>query len=225
MDATGGWVVMLFVDRHDAGRRLAERLMGWKAEDPVVVGLPRGGIPVAAEVARALGAPLDVLVVRKLGCPWQPELGLGAIGEGGIRVVNEELVAALRIPPQVLEEVARREGGELARRVARYRGGRPPVPVDDRTVILVDDGIATGFTARAGAQVLRRRGARRVILAAPVAPPEAVDELREAADEVVVLETPTGFGAIGAWYLDFTQTTDDEVAQLLAGSTAKQANA
>ncbi len=205
-----------FVDRHEAGRRLAEALQGSRSEDPVVLGLPRGGVPVAAEVASALHAPLDVLVVRKLGCPWQPELGVGAIGEAGIRVVNAPLVERLEISKGQLDEIAAREADELARRVRRFRGDRPPVPVEGRTVILVDDGLATGFTARAGIEVLRRRGAHRVILAVPVAPRDALEEIRALADEVVVLEIPAYFFAIGEFYVDFGQTSDEEVADLLA---------
>ncbi|MGZ5213390.1 MAG: alpha/beta fold hydrolase [Actinomycetota bacterium] len=207
---------MTFIDRHEAGRRLAAALLGYGSEDPIVLGLPRGGVPVAAEVAGALHAPLDVLVVRKLGCPWQPELGVGAVGETGIRVINAPLVEMLGISEEQLDEVAVRESAEVMRRVRRYRGDRPSVSVKDRTAILVDDGLATGFTARAGIQVLRLRGARRVILAVPVAPRESLEEMRALADEVVVLETPASFFAIGEFYVDFTQTSDEEVADLLA---------
>ncbi|MGH2655565.1 MAG: phosphoribosyltransferase family protein [Actinomycetota bacterium] len=207
---------MPFADRRDAGSKLAAVLEPFRSEDPVVVGLPRGGVPVAAEVAMALDAPLDVLVVRKLGCPWQPELGVGAVGEDGIRVVNNDLVALLGIASEDLEAVAQREEAEVARRLERYRAERPAVPVRGRTVILVDDGLATGFTARAGIEVLRLRGAKRVVVAVPVAPPAAVQEIRSLADDVVVLESPAAFLAIGAWYRDFTQTTDEDVARLLA---------
>ena len=207
---------MAFRDRVDAGRQLAERLAEYRDEPIVVVALPRGGVPVAAEVARALRAPLDVLVVRKLGCPWQPELGMGAIAEGDITVLNEDLVARLGVDEAAIRTVADRERAELERRIRRYRGDRPPVPVEGRTAILVDDGIATGSTARAAVDVLRRRGASRVVLAAPVAPREAVAALGHAADEVVTVETPRLFMAIGQFYDDFSQTTDDEVADLLA---------
>lgn len=207
---------MTFADRHEAGRRLAEALLGSLSEHPVVLGLPRGGVPVAAEIASALRAPLDVLVVRKLGCPWQPELGVGAIGEAGIRVVNEPLVELLGISEGQLDEVAGREAEELARRIRRFRGDRPPVAVQGRTVILVDDGLATGFTARAGIEVLRRRGARRIILAVPVAPRETLEEMRTLADEVVALDTPVHFFAIGEFYADFAQTSDEEVVDLMA---------
>jgi putative phosphoribosyl transferase len=210
-------MTMAFRDRVDAGRQLAERLAEYRDEPVVVVvALPRGGVPVAAEVARALRAPLDVLVVRKLGCPWQPELGMGAIAEGDITVLNEDLIARLGVDDAAIRTVADRERAELERRIRRYRGERPPVPVEGRTAILVDDGIATGSTARAAVDVLRRRGASRVVLAAPVAPREAVATLGHAADEVVTVETPLLFMAIGQFYDDFSQTTDDEVADLLA---------
>jgi putative phosphoribosyl transferase len=207
---------MPFANRRDAGRQLAVHLSNLKEYTPVVLGLPRGGVPVAAEIAARLRAPLDVLVVRKVGCPWQPELGMGAIGEGGVRVLNQNLIAQLGITDEEVEAVASREQAEVERRVRAYRAGRPPVPVTGRTVIVVDDGLATGFTARAAIQMVRRLGAARVVLAVPVAPPDAVEALREIADEVVCLETPTWFLAIGAWYQDFRQTTDEEVQHLLA---------
>jgi putative phosphoribosyl transferase len=211
----------MFVDRHEAGERLAEVLLGFASEDPVVLGLPRGGVPVAAEVASALRAPLDVLVVRKLGCPWQPELGVGAIGEGGVRVVNGPLVEMLKISQEQLDQIAAREEREVARRVHRFRGDRLPVGVEGRTVIVVDDGLATGFTARAGIEVVRHLGARRVVLAVPVAPRETLEQLRAVADEAVALETPDPFFGIGQFYLDFAQTSDEEVTDLLArGATA-----
>jgi predicted phosphoribosyltransferase/dienelactone hydrolase len=208
---------MSFRDRADAGRKLAERLEVFRPERPVVVGLPRGGVPVAAEVARVLDAPLDVLVVRKLGHPAHRELGLGAIGEGGALVLNRGLIDQLRVAPVALQRVKAQEERELARRVARYRGDRPRLAVDGRTVILVDDGLATGFTARAAVEVLRHAGARRVVLAVPVAPVATADELRAVADEVVCLDTPTAFDAIGRWYDDFRQVGDAEVIRLLAG--------
>lgn len=207
---------MPFVNRREAGRRLADELARHSLERPVVIALPRGGVPVAAEVAARLGAPLDVLVVRKLGCPWQPELGMGAIGEGDVRVLNDYLIARLQITPEHVEAAIAAEQAEVRRRVRRYRGDRTPLPVQGRTVILVDDGLATGFTARAGIEMLRRRGATRVVLAVPVAPDRTVQELRSLADDVVCLETPSFFMAIGEWYADFRQTTDEEVAHLLA---------
>jgi putative phosphoribosyl transferase len=190
-------------------------LTGHAAAKPIVVGLPRGGVPVAAEVASRLRAPLDIVVVRKLGCPWQPELGIGALAEGGVRVLNRTLVDELCIGPSDLEKVIGREQEEVDRRVRRYRQEGSPIPVDDRVVILVDDGLATGYTARAAIESIRRRGASRVILAVPVASQESASALRDAADEVVALSTPPWFFAIGEFYEDFSQTTDEEVVALL----------
>jgi putative phosphoribosyl transferase len=206
----------VFRDRREAGELLAERLRRFAASDPIVLGLPRGGVPVAAEVARALGAPLDVLVVRKLGCPWQPELAVGAIGEGGIRIVEDRVVAEVGLDAAELEHLTTREGQELERRVRRFRGDRPPFDLQGRTVIVVDDGIATGATARAGLEIARRRGAATVVLAVPVAPPTTVRELERIADEVVCLHQPAAFWAVGQFYADFSQTPDAEVARLLA---------
>jgi putative phosphoribosyl transferase len=206
---------MSFVDRVDAGRRLGERLGHLRAEAPVVVGLPRGGVPVAFEVARALGAPLDVIVVRKLGVPFQPELAMGAIGEGGVRVLNDEIVRLARVKPGELAHVEARERVELERRVRRFRGDRPRVPLAGRTVVVVDDGIATGSTARAACRVARAHGAARVVLAVPVAPTEWTARIGAAADEFVCLTTPEPFWSVGQWYRDFGQTSDDEVATLL----------
>jgi putative phosphoribosyl transferase len=211
---------MRFVNRRDAGRRLGMVLGHLAAERPIVVGLPRGGVPVAYEVAQALAAPLDVLVVRKLGCPWQPELGVGALGEGGIRLLNEPLLRSTGMTEVELEAVARGEGAEVERRVRRYRAGREPVPVAGRTVIVVDDGLATGFTARAGVEILRCRGAARIVLAVPVAPADTIEELQTVVDEVVCLHAPSTLGAIGWFYDDFAQTSDVEVAQLLATAPA-----
>ena len=207
---------MRFANRREAGRRLGASLEHLAVEQPVVVGLPRGGMPVAFEVAQALKAPLDVLVVRKLGCPWQPELGVGALGEGGIRLLNEPLMRSAGVSRTALTKVIRHEDAELQRRVQRYRGDRGPTPVAGRTVIVVDDGIATGYTARAGIEVLRHRGAQRVVLAVPVAPADVLAELRTVADEVVCTYIPRSFGAIGRFYEDFAQTSDEDVASLLA---------
>jgi putative phosphoribosyl transferase len=219
--------VALFRDRQDAGRRLAERLAPLRDHDPVVVGLPRGGVPVAFEVATALGVPLDVVVVRKLGVPVQPELAMGAIGEEGVLVLNSELVGALGLARDEVEAVVAREEAELGRRVRLFRGERPPVPVRGRTVILVDDGIATGSTALAAARVLRERGARRVVLAVPVGPPDAARRFRSAVDDFVCLEAPEWFFAVGGCYKRFGQTTDEEVRDLLerahAGAAASRA--
>lgn len=211
---------MPFLDRADAGRRLAGALLKLRGQDVVVLGLPRGGVPVAAEVARALHAPLDVVVVRKLGVPVQPELGMGAIGEDGVRVINPEVVRMARVDPGQIAAVEDRERAELHRRAQRFRGERPPVPVAGKTAIVVDDGIATGSTARAACQVTRARGAARVVLAVPVAPPLAASSLADDADEVICVETPEYFSAIGEWYADFAQTSDEEVTSLLGARDA-----
>ncbi len=213
---------MAFRDRSEAGRLLAHQLAGPRRlpAPPVVLGLPRGGVPVGYEIARVLGAPLDVLVVRKLGHPAQPELGLGAIGEDGVRVINEQLVSQLRLRPGALDAIARREAVELRRRVLAYRGGRPRVPVVDRVVVIVDDGLATGFTARAGVEMLRRAGAGRVVLAVPVAPPPTVEALASVTDDLVCLVQPAGFSGIGEWYDDFHQVSDHEVCRLLVAAAS-----
>ncbi len=211
---------MPFMDRRDAGRRLAERLMFLRGDDAVVLGLPRGGVPVAFEVAQALGAPLDVIVVRKLGVPSQPELAMGAIGEGGVRVVNDEVFRLAGVSPSEMAEVEQREQAELDRRARCYRGSRPRVPLDGRTALVVDDGIATGSTARAACQVARAQGAALVVLAVPVAPSSTVRDLGRDA-HVVCVETPRHLSAIGQFYRDFTQTSDDEVARLLDESARR----
>lgn len=211
---------MPFRDRADAGRRLAARL-GHLGCDVVVVGLPRGGVPVAAEVARALGAPLDVVVVRKLGVPWQPELAMGAVGEDGVTVLDARVLGATRLDEADVERVARRERREVERRVARFRGGRARVPVEGRTVVVVDDGVATGSTARAACRVVRALGARRVVLAVPVAPRGWEQRLGDDVDELVALETPEGFEAIGQFYADFAQTPDADVLRHLADAAAR----
>jgi len=206
---------MSFLDRSDAGRRLANRMLHLRGADVVVLGLPRGGVPVAAEVARALGAPLDVILVRKLGVPVQPELGMGAIGEGGVRIINSEVVAIAHVTDAEIAAVERRERAELDRRARRFRGDRRRTPLAGRTAVIIDDGIATGSTARAACQVARAQGAVRVVLAVPVAPPSARSALAADADEVICLETPGHFLAIGEWYRDFSQTSDQEVVSLL----------
>jgi uncharacterized protein (TIGR00369 family) len=213
---TGGkGIIMRFRNRSDAGRRLASRLQFLRGEDVVVLGLPRGGVPVAAEVARALGAPLDVILVRKLGVPAQPELGLGAIGESGARVINLEVVRYAHVSEEQIAQVEAKERAELQRRAQRFRGDAPHEPLAGRTAIIVDDGIATGSTARAACQVARALGAAAVMLAVPVAPPSADRALRGDADEVICLEMPDRFLAIGEWYEDFAQTSDEEVVALL----------
>jgi putative phosphoribosyl transferase len=209
-----------FINRADAGRRLARQLPSLRREDPVVLGLPRGGVPVAFEVAKALRAPLDVLVVRKLGVPFQPELAMGAIGEGGVRVINTDVVRSAQISDADIAAVEDRERAELQQRVRRLRTGTPRVPLADRTVIIVDDGIATGSTVRAACRVARAQHARKVVLAAPVGSAQAVKSLRRDADEVVCLEVPALFFAIGQWYEDFTQTSDEQVVDLLRRAAA-----
>ncbi len=206
---------MRFRDRIDAGRQLGERLLDLGLRDPVLIGLPRGGVVVAAEAARLLGAPLDVVVVRKLGAPGRPELGIGAIGEDAVRALNQELIDLLGVTENELAAVEARESEELARRVVAYRGDRNPLAVEGRTVVVIDDGLATGYTARAALRVLRNRRAARLILAVPVSARDTANALRQEADEVVVLEAPFGFGAVGQWYADFRQTSDNEVVGLL----------
>jgi putative phosphoribosyl transferase len=207
-----------FHDRDEAGRSLGTRLLPFRASSPVILGIPRGGLPVAAEVARALVAPLDVLVVRKLGVPWHPELGFGAIGEGGAKVIDADVISMAGLGPSDTQRVIREETAELERRIRLYRGDRAPVPVKGRTVILVDDGIATGGTVRAAIDVVRRKGADRIVVAVPVAPPPTVESLRHLADEVVVLRSEEPFLAVGQFYDDFRQVSDEEVARILAGS-------
>lgn len=212
---------MFFMDRRDAGRQLAARLEHLKGTEVVVLGLPRGGVPVAAEVAVALGAPLDVCLVRKLGVPFQPELGMGAIGEGGVRVINDDVVRTARITPAELAQVEAREREVLEARARRYRGGRGPARLEDRTALVVDDGVATGSTARAACQIARARGAARIVLAVPVAPRDWTERLGEDADELVCLHTPWDFYAIGQFYVDFSQTDDDEVVACLEEAVAR----
>ncbi|MFC7328696.1 phosphoribosyltransferase [Marinactinospora rubrisoli] len=206
---------MLYRDRTQAGRRLAARPELRRLTDAVVLGLPRGGVPVAYEVAVRLAAPLDVVVVRKLGVPYQPELAMGAIGEGGVRVLDEHTLRHAGLDETDVAAVERRERAELDRRVRRLRALRPRVPLSGRTAVLVDDGVATGATARAACRIARAQGAARVIVAVPVGAPEAVDRLREVADEVVCPEQPEFFMAIGEWYADFSATTETEVQRLL----------
>jgi putative phosphoribosyl transferase len=210
---------MVFVDRVDAGRRLATRLQHLRGEPVVVLGLPRGGVPVAYEVARGLDAPLDVIVVRKLGVPFQPELGMGAIGEDGIRIINGDVVRMAGVSDRELAAVEARERIELERRARRFRGERPHTSLDGRTAVIVDDGIATGSTARAACQVARARGAARVVLAVPVAPRGWTERMGSDADELIALDTPEVFWAIGEFYADFSQTSDDEVIACLERST------
>jgi len=200
-----------FRDRRDAGRRLAAKLLSLAAERPVVVGLPRGGVPVADEVAAALRAPLEVLAVRKLGAPHNPEYGIGAIVEDGTRVFDAEALAVLGINGGVLESIVARETAELRRRVAAYRGDRPLAELCDRTVVVVDDGVATGVTDTAALRAIRRRAPRRLVLAVPVCAPDSATRLRDEADELVCLIEPPLLYGVGQWYRDFSQVSDDEV--------------
>ena len=205
-----------FRDRGEAGRLLGERLAQPRALGHVVVlGLPRGGVPVARQVARALGAPLDVFLVRKLGFPGQPELAMGAIASGGIRVLNEQLVRELRLSNELIDRVAEQEEKELSRREQAYRGDRPPLDLCGKTVVLVDDGLATGATMRAAVEAVRRHGPRRVVVAVPSAPPHALEDLRDGIDELVWLIAPDPFYAVGLWYEDFREVSDGDVRRLL----------
>ena len=207
---------MLYRNRTDAGRFLARQLGAYAGRsDVLVLALPRGGVPVAYEVARALDAPLDVFLVRKLGVPGHEELAMGAIASGGVRVVNESTVNMLRIPDAVIDAVAEAEGRELRRRERDYRGDRPAPDVRGRTVILVDDGLATGSTMRAAVEALRRLGPARIVVAVPVGAPETCAEFQGEADEAVCAREPEPFYAVGLWYEDFAQTSDDEVRALL----------
>jgi predicted phosphoribosyltransferase len=206
----------VFENRRDAGVRLAARLSGYRdLPGLLVLALPRGGVPVAYEVARALSAPLDVFLVRKLGAPGHEELAMGAIARGGVRVLNREVVRALGIPEWEIEAVAEREERELERREHEYREGREPADVVRRTVIVVDDGLATGSTMHAAVSALRRQGAGKIVVAVPVGAPRTCGQFERLADAVVCLETPQEFEAVGEWYEDFSQTTDDEVRLLL----------
>lgn len=207
---------MRFADRHAAGQALADRLEELDLDDPVVLALPRGGVPVAYEVAVRLDAPLEVVVARKLGAPGQPELGIGAVAEGGEPIFDETLVARLRLDDDAVAELVDAERAELDRRVRHYRADRPLPELAGRDVVVVDDGLATGVTARAALGALRGHGPRRLVLAVPVGAPSSVDALRPAADEVVCLHAPRAFAAVGQWYDDFTQTDDDTVVDLLS---------
>jgi predicted phosphoribosyltransferase len=206
-----------FRDRKEAGRLLAEKLAAYANHpDVLVLALPRGGVPVAYEVARALGAPLDVFLVRKLGVPGHEELAMGAVATGGVRVLNDHVVHALGIPDYVIDAVTEWEQQELARRERLYRGDRPPPDVRGRTVILVDDGLATGATMYAAIQALRQQQPDRIVVAVPTASPETCNELRKEVDDVLCAITPEPFYGVGLWYEDFSQTTDEEVRDLLA---------
>ncbi len=206
-----------FRDRVEAGRHLGEvlaRKLG-KQNDVIVLALPRGGVPVGAEVARALDAPLDVFIVRKLGVPGHEELAMGAIASGGVRVLNRDVLSYVPLPQKAIDAVAEREQQELQRREREYRGSRPPLDVRNKTVIIVDDGLATGSTMRAAVEALKKMAPRAIIVAVPVAAPQTCEEFRNEGVDIVCLRTPEPFQAVGLWYEDFSQTTDEEVHELL----------
>lgn len=215
-----------FRDRTDAGRQLAARLSRF-AHHPqaVILALPRGGVPVGYEVARELNLPLDVFLVRKLGVPGHEELAMGAIASGGVRVLNDEVIRTLGIPENVVEEAAERERRELERRDLEYRGDRPSPAISGQVCILVDDGLATGSTMRAAVAALRGRDPLRILVAVPVAPPDVCRQLEKLADEVICLDTPEPFYAVGAWYQDFSQTTDEEIRELLSRAARETSRA
>lgn len=213
---------MIFADRIDAGERLAKSLAHLVGSECVVLAIPRGGVIVGEVIARELGAPLDVVVPRKIGAPGNPELAIGAVAPG-IRVLDPRMVGALGVTDRYLEREIAEQEAEIERRQRAYRGGRPPQPVEGRVAIVVDDGVATGSTAVAALRWARARGAERVVLAVPVAPPQSLERLRAEADEVVVLETPQPFLAVGEWYRDFDQTTDEQVVSALARSAGSRA--
>jgi predicted phosphoribosyltransferase len=217
---------VVFEDRHDAGRQLAARLRRHKLEKPIILGLPRGGVPVAAEVAAALAAPLDVVVVRKLGVPWQPELAIGAIASGGVRILNEEVVSGIPgLDDSVIDGIAATELEELKRRELLYRGARPMPNLQGRDAILIDDGLATGATMRAAIEAVRSQQPSRIIVAIPVGSAETVRSIRKIVDDVICLTTPAFFYAVGQSYRNFNQTTDEEVRRLLEDARHESASA
>jgi putative phosphoribosyl transferase len=210
-------------DRRHAGLELARYLTDVKGQDVVVLALPRGGVPVAFEVARALDAQLDVFVVRKLGLPGHPEFAMGAIASGGVRVLNDEVVRLYRIPEQAVEAIARDERHELERRERAFRSQRPPLDVGGRTVVLIDDGLATGSTMKAAVEAVRSLRPARIIVAVPVGSPDTCREFAAIADDIICARAPDHFAAVGQWYDDFRQTTDEEVRELLQAATAEPA--
>ncbi len=213
---------MIYQDRSEAGKHLASKLLKYKDRpDVILLALPRGGVPVAYEVAKALRAPLDIFLVRKLGVPGHEELAMGAIASGGVRVLNDETVDYLGIPDGVIDAITARELEELKRRELAYRGNRPAPDVKGRTVILVDDGLATGSTIRAAVQALRQQQPGKIIVGVPVSAPQSCDEYRIGADEIVCAVTPEPFFGVGQWYYDFSQTTDEEVRDLLRQAQAE----
>jgi putative phosphoribosyl transferase len=211
-----------FEDRRDAGRQLAGKLSRFGDERPVVFALPRGGVPVGYEISRSLEAPLDVFISRKLGAPGQPEFGIGAVAAGGVRILNQDVVRRLGISDDYVEQITAQELAEVRRRLRYFRGERPETEVVGRTAILVDDGLATGVTARAAVQALRLRDPGRLVLAAPVCAAQTAAYFKRAVDELVCLETPSDLGAIGFWYKNFEQTSDEEVVELLERARSEQ---
>lgn len=207
---------MIFYNRHDAGRKLSEKLLHFKdADDVIVLGLPRGGVPVAYEIARAIHAPLDIFIVRKLGVPTQPELAMGAMASGNVLVLNKPLIKYLRISDEEVEHVARKEALELERREMLYRKDCSAPDLHDKTVILVDDGLATGASMQAAVNALKKLQPNKIVIAVPVSSEESCLALGKEVDEIICLNTPYEFQSVGAWYVDFTQTTDQEVCKLL----------
>jgi putative phosphoribosyl transferase len=206
----------MFKDRHDAGISLVSRLNHLRGEDTIVLGLPRGGVPVAAEIARSLGLPLDIVVVRKVGLPGQPELAMAAVGEGGVRVINERVVRSAYLDEDALESAIGREQAAVAERAARLRAGRERTPLTGRTAVLVDDGVATGASMRAACLVVREEGAARIVVATPIASVDALALLRPLTDEIVCLSTPHPFMAVGNWYVDFSPVDEVDVVTALA---------
>jgi putative phosphoribosyl transferase len=216
-------VFPIFANRVEAGRQLAARLHAFADRgDVIILALPRGGVPVAFEIAQALHVPVDIFLVRKLGVPGHRELAMGAIATGGVRVLNDEVVQSLQIPSRAIDAVAEEEQRELERRERAYRGARPAPEVRGRTVVIVDDGLATGSTMRAAVAALRQQAPERIVVAVPVAPPSTCQELRAEADEVVCLATPEPFSAVGLWYRDFSETSDAEVRDLLSRAPASR---
>jgi putative phosphoribosyl transferase len=211
-----------FRDRKDAGRRLAKRLERYREESPIVLALPRGGVPVAYEISRALHASLDVFLSRKLGAPGRKEFGIGAVAQGGVRVLNERVVQAMEIPKEYIERIAKEETEEIERRLGLLRGDLPKPEVGGRTAIVVDDGIATGVTAQAAIEALRQRNPQRLVLAVPVCAEQAAETLRSEVDELICLETPSSLTAISLWYRHFEQTSDAEVIELLERARREQ---
>lgn len=213
---------MIFQDRHEAGQKLAEQLFKYQNEKPFIIALPRGGVVIGVEVARKLKAPLDVMVVRKLGAPYQPELGIGAIAPNGVRILNMEMIRLLHITEAALEQITQKEMQELRRRLQVYRGDSPMPDLANRTVIIVDDGLATGITAKAAIHTIKGMNPKQIVLAAPVCAWDTVEVLEQEADEVVCVETPMDFMAVGAWYRQFRQVSDQEVIALLHQSRKQQ---